>query len=266
MIMRNPNTNKYDYGHALLLAGHYGCMGCAILSARAALRAGCGMLTVHLPVRCVEPMQAACPEAMINVDFKQHYSGSITLNLTRFNAIAIGPGLGNNEGTAKLLMHVIKTTPRKMQLILDADALNILSVHGSFWRSIPFANRLAPIFTPHDGEYQRLFGDADPQEMAAKYNIVIVRKGHHSRIYAPDGSVCTNTTGNAGMATAGSGDVLTGILLGLAAQQWRNPDPFTLACEGVRIHGLCGDLAVMHQSEASLIASDLVEQLKYATA
>ena len=262
-VMRNPETNKYDYGHALLVAGHYGCMGCAILAAKAALRAGCGMLTVHLPALCVDPMQVACPEAMVDVDAKQNYSGAVTTNLTRFNAIAIGPGLGNNPITARLLKHIINTSHRKQQLILDADALNIISVHYNFWESKPFINRLPPILTPHDGEYQRLFGDADPQEMAAQHNIVIVRKGHHSRIDAPDGSVCTNPTGNAGMATAGSGDVLTGILLGLAAQQWRIPDPFHVACSGVRIHGESGDIATSRQSEASLIASDLVENLIY---
>lgn len=263
--MRNPETNKYDYGIALLIAGSYGKMGCAILAARAAMRTGCGLLTALLPRLCVDPMQVACPEAMTIPDKNDERVTHITPNqLKRYNAIAIGPGIGTHESTINVLKTILYHTPPYQQIILDADALNIIALHmPDFWKTKPFAGRLAPILTPHDGEYERLFRHYKPEKVAAANNIVLVCKGHHTHVYAPDGEVYINFTGNAGMATAGSGDVLTGILLGLAAQSWRTPDPFKTACTGVRIHGESGDCATTRQSEASLIASDLVENLKY---
>ncbi len=263
--MRNPETNKYDYGHALLVAGQFGCMGCAILAARAAMRAGCGLLTALLPKKCITPMQVACPEAMTVPDNCNERITNITPNqMKRYNAIAIGPGIGTHPSTINVLKTIIHHASPAQQLILDADALNIIALHmPDFWKAKPFVGRLAPILTPHAGEYERLFRHYNPQKVATINNIVLVFKGHHTHVYAPDGEIYTNFTGNAGMATAGSGDVLTGILLGLAAQQWCNPDPFQVACTGVRIHGESGDCATTRQSEASLIASDLVENLKY---
>lgn len=251
--MRNQETTKHDYGHALLIAGAYGRMGCAILAAKAALRSGCGLVSVHLPQRCVDPMQCAFPEAMVSIDpcsklFSQ------PPDLRHYTAIAAGPGLGTDETTQEALYMLLEKHPN-IPLILDADALNILALHPDWLQMAQGA-----VITPHAREYQRLFGDADPAGMASLHNLIIVKKAHHTHVYSPDGRVYENHTGNAGMATAGSGDVLTGILLGITAQKHR--DLFFSICLGVEIHGKIADNLVQRQSESSLIASDLVEELK----
>ena len=261
MGTRNPETHKGNYGHALLVAGRYGSMGCAILSARAALRSGCGLLTVHLPQQCVGPMQVACPEAMVDIDATAAAFSSITVDLGRYQAVAVGPGIGTSVSASCALRSLLSRIPEHTPLVLDADALNILAQ-----RPMPdFHHRLAPVLTPHAREYRRLFGDADPQAMADRHNVVIVAKAHRTRIYAPGMPKRENTTGNAGMATAGSGDVLTGILLGMLAQMHNADLPVLVdrVEKAVWIHGKSGDIATEKQSESSLIASDIVENLKY---
>lgn len=258
-IMRVPDTTKYDYGHALLVAGAWGRMGCAILAARAALRSGCGLLTVHLPERCVDPMQAAFPEAMMSIDTSPTVFTGAPDHLERYSAIAVGPGLGTDSATCEALhvllstFHVSLSTP----LVLDADALNILALHPEW---LPLAK--GAVLTPHAREYERIFGDADPAEMAARYGLYIVKKAHRTRVYSPDGQVFENNTGNAGMATAGSGDMLTGILLGMLAANRLHASVYEMVCRAVAIHGQIGDLVVEKQSESSLVASDMVEKLK----
>lgn len=253
--MRKQDTTKHDYGHGLLIAGAYGRMGCAILAARAALRSGCGLVSTHLPQRCVEPMQAAFPEAMVSIDPSPTLFSSIPENLDLYTAIAVGPGIGTDEPTVEALHVLLEERPHGRPLILDADVINILAKHRDW---LPLA--ADAILTPHAREYERLFADADPAEMARQHNIIIVKKSHHTHVYAPDGRIYENLTGNAGMATAGSGDVLTGILLGITAQ--KHSDLFNSACIGVQIHGQIGDNLVKKQSESSLIASDMVEELK----
>ena len=264
--MRNQETTKHDYGHGLLIAGAYGKMGCAILAARAALRSGCGLVSVHLPQRCVDPMQAAFPEAMVSIDPSPTLFTTVPANLDHYSAIAVGPGIGTAPETAQALHILLKerslSHPVTQPLILDADALNIVAKYSKPPFNFQFSI-FNSILTPHAREYQRLFGDADPAEMAAKHNIIIVKKAHRTRVYAPDGRVYENTTGNAGMATAGSGDVLTGILLGIISQNTN--DLFESTCLGVRIHGQIGDMAIQNQSESSLIASDLIKNLKHVS-
>lgn len=289
--MRNQDTTKHDYGHALLVAGAYGRMGCAILAARAALRSGCGLVSVHLPERCIDPMQSAFPEAMVDIDPHPTQFSSVPEHLERYAAIAVGPGIGTDPTTAKALFNLLKTvrnlhhpftpphspslplTPLHFlslpltpphspslpstPLILDADALNILSLHKEWLTLVAGA-----ILTPHAREYKRLFGDADPAEMATKHGCFIVQKAHHTHVYSPDGQIYENHTGNAGMATAGSGDVLTGILLGMLSANCLRASVYEIVCKGVEIHGKIGDIAIEKQSESSLIASDLVENLK----
>ena len=266
--MRNPETTKHDYGHGLLIAGAWGSMGCAILAARAALRSGCGLVSVHLPQRCVDPMQAAFPEAMVSIDPSPSLFTTVPEHLNRYSAIAVGPGIGTDPTTAEALLRLLAERPAETPLVLDADALNILAplkqsnIHtlAPQGRRPQFTQSINCVLTPHAREYQRLFGDADPAEMAAKHNIIIVKKAHHTRVYAPDGRTYENLTGNAGMATAGSGDVLTGILLGIIAQ--KHSELFKSVCQAVRIHGQIGDNLVQKQSESSLIASDMVEELR----
>ena len=253
--MRNQNTTKHDYGHGLLVAGAYGRMGCAVLAARAALRSGCGLLTVHLPSRCVDPMQSAFPEAMVSIDPCDKFF-SYPPALERYTAIAAGPGLGTDETTQEALRMLLEER-RDIPLLLDADALNILALHHGW---LPLA--AGSVVTPHEGEYRRLFGDADPEAMASEHRLIIVKKSHFTRVYAPDGRSFENHTGNAGMATAGSGDVLTGIILGMLCSNHLHADIYDIVCRAVELHGQIGDMAVEKQSESSLVASDLVENLK----
>lgn len=256
--MRSPFTTKHDYGHGLLIAGAYGRMGCATLAARAALRSGCGLVTVHLPGRCVDPMQTAFPEAMVSIDPSPTLFSCIPTHLERYTAIAAGPGIGTDEQTAKALHRLLCERPADIPLVLDADALNILSLHKGW---LPMAK--GAILTPHAREYSRLFGDADPTAVATEYGIHIVKKAHHTHIYTPDGQAHINRTGNAGMATAGSGDVLTGITLGMLCANKLHASVTEIVCKAVEIHGKTGDIAVEKQSQSSLIASDLIENLQF---
>ena len=251
--MRNPETTKHDYGHALIIAGAYGRMGCAILAARATLRSGCGLVTVHLPSRCVDPMQAAFPEAMVSIDPDEEVFTTPPPHLERYSAIAIGPGLGTDPRSQAALYAIFRQRPADQPLVLDADALNILAMHRDWLPS-------GAVITPHAREYARLFGDASPAEMAKAHNIIIVKKAHHTRICAPDGQMYENQTGNAGMATAGCGDVLTGITTGMLAHSAASI--FHTVCRAVETHGKLGDLCIQNQTESSLIASDIVDKLR----
>ncbi len=254
--MRNQETTKHDYGHALLIAGAYGRMGCAILAAKAALRSGCGLLTVHLPKLCIDPMQAAFPEAMVGIDPCDSLFSMPPAHLERYSALAVGPGLGTDAVTQDALCELLKCRPAGMPLVLDADATNILALHPEW---MPLAS--GAILTPHAGEYRRLFGDGDPAAMARRHNLTIVCKAHRTHVYSPDGKVFENHTGNAGMATAGSGDVLTGILLGMLSANYLHCGVYDIVCRAVEIHGKTGDIVVEKHSESSLIASDLIDAL-----
>ena len=257
ITLRNQDTTKHDYGHALLVAGAHSRMGCAILAARAALKSGCGLVTVHLPGRCVDPMQAALPEAMVSIDPSPTHFTQIPPHLVNYAAIAVGPGIGTDPDTCEAL-HTLLLGRYDQPLVLDADALNILALHKE-WMSL----LKGTVITPHAREYERLFGDADPAEMATKHGIIVVKKAHHTRVYHPAGQLYENHTGNAGMATAGSGDVLTGIILGMLCSNKLHASLYDIVCKAVEIHGKIGDLAIQKQSESSLIASDLIENLNH---
>lgn len=257
--MRNQETTKHDYGHALMVAGAYGRMGCAILAARAALRSGCGLLTAHLPSRCVDPMQTAVPEAMVSIDASPTLFTEVPPHLDHYRAIAAGPGLGTDPATRQALRLLMDTRPANVPLVLDADALNMMAP----WNLPPTDTPI--VVTPHALEYKRLFADGDPADMSRRHNLIIVKKAHRTHVYSPDGQVFENQTGNAGMATAGSGDVLTGILLGMLSSNILHADLFDIVCYAVGIHGETGDIAVLKQSESSLVASDLVKNLCYVS-
>lgn len=257
--MRNPETTKHDYGHGLLIAGAYGRCGCAILAARAALRSGCGLVSVHLPGRCVDAMQTAFPEAMVDIDTSDTLFTTPPAHPEYYSALAIGPGLGTEAATQEALLATLLAWPSDRPLILDADALNIMASRPDILAAAS-GRTLPAVVTPHEREYHRLFGERDAAVVASQEGLIVVRKAHRTRIYSPDGTVTENHTGNAGMATAGSGDVLTGILLGISAQ--RKNDLYKSVCLGVRIHGEIGDKAVEKQSQSSLTASDMVENLR----
>ena len=255
--MRNQDTTKHDYGHTLLIAGGYGRMGCAILAAKAALRSGCGLVTVHLPEKCVDPMQSAFPEAMVSIDPSPTLFSVVPAHLENYSAIAVGPGIGTDKDTQEALHLLLKERPQNTPLVLDADALNILAQRPEW---LPLAKGC--IITPHAGEYRRLFGEDDPAIIAAQHDFIIVKKSHNTHVYSPDGQVFVNRTGNAGMATAGSGDVLTGILLGMLSANRLHTSVYEIVCKAVEIHGKTGDIAIEKQSESSLLASDLIDKLK----
>ena len=157
---RDVESHKGDYGHALLVAGSYGKMGAAVLAARACLRSGVGLLTVHVPRCGVDIMQTAVPEAMLSIDSDEYIFTSMPANLGRYDAVAMGPGLGTDERTQKILVEMLsaRKVGNGFRLVLDADALNILALHPE---AMHFAE--GAIITPHAKEYERLFADADPQ-------------------------------------------------------------------------------------------------------
>lgn len=257
---RNRFAHKGNYGHALLIAGSYGKIGAAVLAAHACLRSGVGLLSCHIPKCGYEIMQTSLPEAMVMTDFNSSFNTNVEDDVSKYSALAIGPGLGTASETKALLRNLL--TSFQKPLVLDADGLNNIAAQKELLTSIAPGS----ILTPHPKEFERLFGETanefDRVELAINkardLNIVIVLKGHHTLIATPEGKGYFNSTGNAGMATAGSGDVLTGILTGLLAQGY---SPVHAAILGVYIHGLAGDIAAEHISMESLVAGDIVQHL-----
>ena len=251
--------HKGHYGHALLIAGSIGKMGAAILASRASLRSGLGLLTVHIPKCGNTILQTALPEAMVSIDNSEAFSTGIE-NLNSYSSIVIGPGLGQHPETVNAFAAVLKQF--KLPMIIDADALNILSSNKELLNHIPEGS----ILTPHPKEFERLVGTwkddferlKKQQQLAKQLKCIVVLKGAYSSIASSDGDVFFNSTGNPGMATAGSGDVLTGILTSLLAQQYSS---LNAALLGVYLHGLSGDGAAYEKGMNSIIASDLVEFL-----
>jgi hydroxyethylthiazole kinase-like uncharacterized protein yjeF len=252
-------SHKGTYGHALLIAGSSGKSGAAILASLSCLRSGAGLLHTHLPKSAVLPLQIVMPEAMISIDPHEDYYSQMP-DIVPFDAIAVGPGIGK-EATSVLALKLL-IQEAKVPLVVDADALNILSDNKTWLAFLPKNT----ILTPHPKEFERLFGKTrdsfermDVQRsMSVKYGIIIILKGSHSCISIPDGSCWFNSTGNPGMATAGSGDVLTGIILGLLAQKYSPVDASIL---GVFLHGLAGDIAATENGMESLIAGDIVRNI-----
>ena len=255
---RNEFSNKGDYGYASLLCGSYGMMGAAVLSASACLRSGVGKLTCIICEAGYNIMQVSVPEAMCKVSGEKHING--VNDFENYDVVGIGPGIGKYDSHKKLIGDLFSNF--KKPVVLDADALNILSENQSLYNSIPAHS----IISPHPKEFERLFGKSktdferiDLALLKAKeLNIFIVLKGHHTFIATPDGKGFFNSTGNAGMATAGAGDVLTGIITSLLAQSYSSLESCIL---GVYLHGLAGDIAAEKTSQESLIAGDIVDNL-----
>ncbi|MBN2745922.1 MAG: NAD(P)H-hydrate dehydratase, partial [Bacteroidales bacterium] len=256
---RSKFAHKGHFGHVLLIAGSHSKSGAAIMAAQACLRSGTGLLTVHAPEAVILPLRSALPEAMFSLDPDSDCFSQLP-EIELYNSIAIGPGLGINHETASAFKLLIQQT--SVPLVIDADALNILSKNPTWLAFLPAGS----ILTPHIGEFDRLTGKSEHSyhriqkqiELSKKFGIYVILKGANSSISCPDGTLYINNTGNPGMATGGSGDVLTGILAGLLAQGYSSHDTAVL---GVYLHGLAGDIALNHQSEESLLASDIVENL-----
>ena len=271
---RPADSHKGHYGHALLVAGSYGKMGAAVLAARACLRSGVGLLTVHVPAKGVDIMQTAVPEAMVSIDSNDtHWTMQFRPeDLARYDAIAVGPGLGTNCTDA---LDTLMSSACGKPLVLDADALNMLVNIVEKERRLGIQGHLAPtILTPHAKEFERLFGTfKSPEErqnaqrmISRQSGCAIVYKGNRTQTTGSKGEMYINTTGNPGMATAGRGDVLSGVLLAILAQNKETQlDAAMCASLGVWIHGKSGDLAHKKLSECGIVASDIIDFLPKAT-
>jgi NAD(P)H-hydrate epimerase len=252
-------SHKGNYGHALLIAGSYGKMGASVLAAQGCLRSGVGLLTVHIPQCGYTTIQTAVPEAMCSMDTDKEYFTFVP-EIEAYNTIGIGPGIGTEPASARAFRKLLEKPIKS--LVIDADGLNILAKEPELIGKLPRNT----IITPHPGEFSRLFSFSGnswqrlklQQDLASKYHLVIVLKGANTSIAFPDGRVFFNPTGNAGMATGGSGDVLTGIITGLLAQGLTPEDS---AVAAVYLHGLAGDIAAKSHSAPALIASDIVKHL-----
>jgi hydroxyethylthiazole kinase-like uncharacterized protein yjeF len=255
---RKKFSHKGDYGRSLLVAGSLGKMGACVLAARAALRSGTGLLTVHVPRCGYNIIQTSVPEAMASVDAgEDHFSDAG--DLKNYNVVGIGPGIGITPSTTAGLRKILESGK---PVVVDADALNIISQN----RGLLHVLSPGSILTPHPGEFERLAGEwADDfqrlelqRNLATQTKCAVILKGAHSSIAAPDGSVFFNSSGNPGMAKGGSGDVLTGILTGLLSQGYSATDA---AIIGVYIHGLAADRAAAKTGQHALLASDIVDFL-----
>ena len=251
---RPQDGHKGTFGHALIIAGKYGMAGASVLAAKACLRTGVGKVTVLCPHKNNDILQIAVPEAILRHDPSETLF-SEAIDIEAYDAVAIGPGIGTSTETA-LALHEqikrIKESSQKHPLLMDADALNILSENPSWADDIPDGT----IITPHKGEQKRL------RDAGINLNkFIFVDKGHPTKILIPSQDIYTCPYGNDGMATAGSGDVLTGIITGLLAQGYEPQDAATL---GVTLHALAGDAATAALGSHSVIASDIIDFLPEA--
>ena len=262
LLDRSPFAHKGQMGSALLVAGSYCMAGAAVLAAKACLRAGVGKVTVNTPRRNISILQTAVPEAIIQSGTEETLFAE-AVDTEDFDALGIGPGLGQSEQTAIALIAQLRRT--QCPIVADADALNILANHRAWMQQLP----KNIILTPHPKELDRMEGhSADTYEriskarnLAERLQGIVLVKGRYTAICQADGHVLFNPTGNAGMATAGSGDVLTGILTGLLARGYKPEDASIV---GVYLHGLAGDLAAHDLGEESLTAGDIINYLPHA--
>jgi NAD(P)H-hydrate epimerase len=257
-IQRTVFQHKGDFGHALIIAGGEGKTGAAVLTAKACLKAGAGLVTSCIPESTENVINTALPEAMTLISGETYFS--ILPDEIQKYTIGIGPGLGMRDLSKNAVEALLKQC--KNPLIIDADALNIIADNMALLPYIPKGS----VLTPHPGEFKRLFGDEQiskamfelQSKMSVQLGLTIVLKGAYTRICTPQGKVFINSTGNSGMATAGAGDVLTGIITALLAQSYLPEDAAVL---GVYLHGLAGDIALKKQSRESLIASDIIKNI-----
>ncbi|MBC8033940.1 MAG: NAD(P)H-hydrate dehydratase [Chitinophagaceae bacterium] len=251
---REENSNKNNYGHALIIAGNKGKMGAAVIAATACLRSGVGLLTVCVPQEERFILQTCIPEAMLIMREDKPY------NLHKFMAMCIGPGIGIDDHSKSILIDMM--TEFNHPLLLDADALTILSADKKLLDRFPENT----IITPHHLEFDRLFGthtDADDRietavKKAKEHHIIIVLKSNKTVIVTPDEIFHNNTTGNSGLAKGGSGDALTGIITSFLAQGYTSLNASII---GVYIHGLAADITLNEQSKESMLITDVIKNL-----
>ena len=254
-------AHKGTMGHALIIAGSYGMAGAAILATKACLRSGAGKVTTYTPRQNVMMMQVAVPEAVIMVGEETAFGEAV--DTTDYQAMGIGPGLGQSDATAIALIAQLRRT--QCPMVVDADAINILSNRRAWLQQLP----KGIILTPHPKEFDRLQGGCSDSyerlskalDLAERLQGYVIVKGHYSALCLPNGHILFCPTGNAGMATAGSGDVLPGIITALLARGYNQTEACAL---GMYLHGLAGDLAADELGQESLMASDIINYLPKA--
>jgi ADP-dependent NAD(P)H-hydrate dehydratase len=252
------HTHKGIQGHALLIGGSYGKIGAMVLSSKGCLKTGCGLVTVFIPRCGYEILQTANPEVMVLTDVQEKYISKIEFDFMS-NAIGIGPGIGQELDTQNAFHEFLINN--KTPLVIDADALNILSQNVEWISLLPTKT----ILTPHLKELERLIGKWNSEDekfektvaFSKMHHLIIVMKGAPTFII--DGvTIYENTTGNAALATAGTGDVLTGMITSLLAQAY---EPIDAAILGVYLHGLTADIALPETGYQSFIASDVIANI-----
>ncbi len=252
-------AHKGTYGHALLIAGSLGKIGASIMASKACLRSGAGLITAHTPWCGMDAIHSSVPEVMVNLDKSETHFSSLP-DLSPYNAIAIGPGIGMHPETQNALKLLIQEA--KSPLIIDADGLNILAENKTWLSFLPPGT----ILTPHLKEFERITSPTDNHfnrleilmAFTQRFKVYVVLKGAFSAIGFPDGTVYFNPTGNPGMATGGTGDVLTGIILGLKATGYSSGEACIL---GTWLHGKAADIAAKKISQPALIATDVIGYL-----
>lgn len=261
LLHRKRNSHKHDYGRLLIIAGCETMPGAAVLATGGALQSGCGLVRLHSTARALQAVVNCYPSAMLSEEYDDFFH-TVPEKLERYNTIAIGPGLGWSPGTLNSFMDLLaEARSRHIPMVLDADALNILSVLSDWTELIPQGS----VLTPHKGELKRLLPSKSDEEretlaweLCAETNCCVVMKGYHSRVFTPNGTCYVNTTGGPGMAKGGSGDVLTGLIGGLMARGYSAEDAATL---GVWIHGYAGDVLSAERTEEAFSSRDLIDKL-----
>jgi len=262
LLKRDPFAHKGTMGNALIIAGSYGMAGAAILATESCLRSGAGKVTAYSPRKNVAVLQTAVPEAVLHVG-NEETAFAEGIDTEDFQAVGIGPGLGTSEQTAIAIIAQLRRT--QCPLVCDADAINILASHRAWLQQLP----KEIIMTPHPKEFDRLEGHSSDsferlskaRDLSQRLSAYIILKGHRTALCCPDGHIVFNSTGNAGMATGGSGDVLTGILTGLLARGYSRLNACVV---GMYLHGLAGDIAAAEVGQESLIARDIIRCLPKA--
>jgi len=259
VLPRKKFEHKGTYGHSLLISGGYGKIGAAALCAESCLRTGAGLVTAFIPRCGYAILQTALPEVMVITDPQEEIISGIP-DISSYKAIGVGPGIGTQPQTAEAVQRLISSAD--IPLVADADALNIIAQNKVWLSELPKNS----ILTPHPKEFERLFGASQDsyqrlklqKEVSRLYNIIVILKQAHTVITNPEGKAWFNSTGNPGMATGGSGDVLTGILTGLLSQGY---SPLHSAILGVYLHGLAGDIGADAHSQQALTARDITHHL-----
>ncbi len=261
---RRKFAYKYNFGNTLIIGGSKGKIGAVYLAAKAALRSGAGLVTAYVPDCGLNILQSSAPELMVQTDSSPFHIQAIP-DISKYHSVVVGPGMGTATATIEAMSMLLSQDWSKKRLVIDADALNIMALTPQLLPLLPPQS----ILTPHAKELERLIGPwhnsldqlAKAQAFAQQYNLILVVKGAYTRVVLPDGTVHFNSSGNPGMATAGSGDMLSGMIGALAGSGYT---PEEAAITAVYLHGLAGDLAASEMGMQAMTAADIIRYLPQA--